>query len=102
MLQNYLMIVTERRIRAATLIAGMLIFYFGWVNVHGLTVHRSYVYPPPQDAVYVEHYYEIGVWDFNKIVFGLTLISAGATLILRYTFVRRVQTLGQSYPYKID
>ena len=95
-------ILTDRKIGAATIIAGMLIFYSGWVNVYGLHVNKNYAYPPPPDAVYSEHYYEIGVWDFNKIVFGLTLISAGATLILRYTFMRRMQTLEQSYPYQMN
>ena len=95
-------ILTDRKIGAAMIIAGMLIFFSGWVNVYGLTVHRTPTDPPPPDAVYVSHYYEIGVWDFNKIVFGIILISAGATLILRYTFVWRMQTLGQSYPYQMN
>ena len=89
-------ILTDRKIGAAMIIAGMLIFFSGWVNVYGLTVNRTPADPPPPDFVYVSHYYEIGVWDFNKIVFGIILISAGATLILR------MQTLGQSYPYQMN
>ena len=96
------MIVTEIKIGAATLIAGMLIFYSGWVNMHGLIECITYAYPPPPDAVSTKHYYQFSVRDFQKIAIGLTLISVGATLILRYTFVRRMQTLGQSYPYKMD
>ena len=95
-------ILTDRKIGAAMIIAGMLIFNSGWVNVHGIIVNIHLPYPPPPGAVSVERYHKIGVWDFNKIVFGIILISAGATLILRYTFVWRMQTLEQSYPYQMN
>ena len=76
---------TDRKIGLVLIIAGMLIFFSGWVNVYGLTIHRLPTDPPSLDPELpkdVSHYYRFGVWDFNKIVAGIILISVGATLIL--------------------
>lgn len=94
---------TERKIGAIILAAGLAIFYPSWSTLSVCTEHIGYADPPPPDAVLVVRYYDqVGIGQFRAIAVGLILISAGATLILRYTLVRRMETLDQSYPHRMD